>query len=166
MGIPPSLFYARAPCHFSLLKSRAVAAKKKRGLTQLIRRPFRRSQPPRSPRPLRGEFFFMFPSLRLPRPAKSREVPRSPAKSRRSGVGFLCRQDIIVPCNTGVLELDLTEQRAIATKASLKIGFWGNEISKCSKYILCVLCYKRFIRPAYKIFIQTKNKGKKRLHRL
>ena len=38
--------------HFSLLESRAVPAKKKRGLTQLIRRPFRRSQPPRSPRPL------------------------------------------------------------------------------------------------------------------
>jgi hypothetical protein len=41
----------------SLLESRAVPAKKKRGFTQLIRRPFRGSYPPRSPRPVRGAKF-------------------------------------------------------------------------------------------------------------
>ena len=46
--------------YFSLLESRAVPAKKRRGFTQLIRRPFRRSQPPRSPRPLRGAKFRVF----------------------------------------------------------------------------------------------------------
>jgi hypothetical protein len=44
----------------SLLESRAVPAKKKRGFTQLIRRLFRRSKPRRSPRPFRGAFFYMF----------------------------------------------------------------------------------------------------------
>jgi hypothetical protein len=69
----------------SLLESRAAPAKKKRGFTQLIRRIFRRSQPPRFPRPLRGaKLSCFFPCVfRVPRsPAKSREVPRSPAKSR------------------------------------------------------------------------------------
>jgi hypothetical protein len=70
---------------FSLLEFRAVPAKKKRGFTRLIRRPFSRSQPPRSPSPLRGGFllcFFSCVSRVLRSPAKSREVPRSTAKYR------------------------------------------------------------------------------------
>ncbi len=58
----------------SLLESRAVPAKKKRGLTQLIRRPFRRSQPPRSPRPLRGAKFLCFCPCGFP-PAYTRQTP-------------------------------------------------------------------------------------------